>query len=256
MSHKKCLINKVYLNSIHWIPLSFFHMVHTSCLCTKFQTLVSKASHLNSSLNTHFFVMNISSANPYFLVRHFYCCLTGNVFWHIKWPDVWQLSDSFLCIHFLVWIIYFFNPFFFLHQFNHCLTGNAFYHIQHIITDAIYQWLIPQQHNKITPPMVSQRLHPAAPLLPPCCQPRPSLAAHCLPLAAQSWCWPLPPDTWSVIWLWSVRRPLSKQNEIRWAFFASIGWIQFLPCEGNNSWKWPMATVTVMDNEDYNCNGN
>jgi hypothetical protein len=67
-------------------------------------------------------------------------------------------------------------PFFSLHQFNHCLTGNAFYHIQHIITNAICQQLIPQQHNKTTPPMVSQRLHPAAPLLPPCCQPLPSLA--------------------------------------------------------------------------------
>jgi hypothetical protein len=62
--------------------------------------------------------------------------------------------------------MYFFNPLFFLHQFNHCLTGNALYHIQHIITNAICQWLIPQQHNKTTPPMVSQCLHPAAPLLP------------------------------------------------------------------------------------------
>jgi hypothetical protein len=40
-----------------------------------------------------------------------------------------------------------------------------------------------KQNN--TPPMVSQCLHPSAPLLPPCCQPLPSLAAHCLPLAAQ-----------------------------------------------------------------------
>ena len=66
---------------------------------------------------------------------------------------------------------------FFSRQFNHCLTGNAFYHIQHIITNAICQRVIPQQHNKTTPPMVSQHLHPAAPLLPPCCQPLPSLAA-------------------------------------------------------------------------------
>ncbi len=88
-------------------------------------------------------------------------------------------------IYIFFWIIYFFNPLFFLRQFNHCLTGNAFYHIQHIITNAICQWLIPQQHNKTTPPVVSQRLHPAAPLLPPCCQPLPSLAtcldACCLP---------------------------------------------------------------------------
>ncbi len=155
----------------------------------------------------------------------------------------------------LVWIIYFFNPFFFSYQSNHCLTGNAFYHIQHIITNAICQRLIPQQHNKTTPPMVSQCLHRAAPLLPPCSQQLSSLAAHCLPLAAQCWCWPLPLDTWSVIRLWSVRHPLSKQNKIRWAFFASIGQIQFLPRQGSNSWKWPTATVTVIANGDGNCNG-
>ncbi len=88
---------------------------------------------------------------------------------------------------------------FFSHQFNHCLTGNAFYPIQHIITNAICQRLIPQQPKKTTPPMVRQRLHPAAPLLPPCSQPLPSLAAPCLPIAAQCWCWPSPLDTWSVI---------------------------------------------------------
>ncbi len=31
-------------------------MVHTSCLCTKFLILMSKVSHLNFSLNTHFFL--------------------------------------------------------------------------------------------------------------------------------------------------------------------------------------------------------
>ncbi len=40
-------------------------------------------SHLNFSLSTHFFAKNISSANPYFLMCHFHCCLTGNAFWHI-----------------------------------------------------------------------------------------------------------------------------------------------------------------------------
>ncbi len=83
MSHKKCPISKVFLKLIHWNSLLFFCMVHKSCLCTKFSTLMSKASHLNFSLNTHFFMTNISSANPYFLVRHFHCCLTGNAFWHI-----------------------------------------------------------------------------------------------------------------------------------------------------------------------------
>ncbi len=211
MSYKKCPISKVFLKSIHLIPLWFFCMVHKSCLCTKFWTLMSKASHLNFSLNTHFFVMNISYSNPYFLVGHFHCSHRQCFLAHLK-PDVSHLSDSFLWIHFLVWIISVSNPSFLLHQFNHCLTGNAFYHIQHIITNAICQRLIPQQHNKTTPPMVSQPLHPAAPLLSPCCQPLPSLAAHCSPLTAQRWCWPSPLDTLSVIWLWSVHRPLSKQN--------------------------------------------
>ncbi len=103
--------------------------------------------------------------------------------------------------------------------------------------------------------MVSQRLHPAALLLPPCCQPLPSLATHCSPLPAQCWCWPLPPDTWSVIRLWSVCPPLSEQNEIRWAFFASIGQIQFSLRQSNNSQKRPMAMVTVMADRDGNCNG-
>ncbi len=57
-------------------------------------------------------------------------------------------------------------------------------------------------------------------LLPPCCQPLPLLAACCLPLAAQCWCWPLPLYAWPVIQLWSVHRSLSKQNKIRWALFA------------------------------------
>ncbi len=114
---------------------------------------------------------------------------------------------------------------------------------------------IPQQHNKTTPPKVSQRLYPAAPLLPPCCQPLPSLALHCFPLAAQCWCWPLLLNTWSVIRLQSMRHPLSKQNKIRWAFFASIGQVQFLPHQSNNSWKWLTAMVMVMANGDGNCDG-
>jgi hypothetical protein len=33
-------------------------------------------------------------------------------------------------------------------------------------------------------------------------------------LAAQRWCWPSLLDTWSVIRVRSVRRPLSKQNKV------------------------------------------
>ncbi len=166
MSHKKCPIIEVFLESIRGTPLILFCIVHKSCLCSKFWIWMSKVLNLIFSLNTHFFVKNISSANPYFLMPHFHCCLTGNVFWHFLLANVSHLSDSFLNIHFLVWTISFYIPTFFLHQFNHCLTGNAFYHIQHIIPNAICQWLTTQQHNKSTPPMVRQCLPPATPLLP------------------------------------------------------------------------------------------
>jgi hypothetical protein len=63
------------------------------------------------------------------------------------------------------------NPFFFMHQFNFCLTSNAFYHIQHIITNAICQWLASHQHNKTMPPMANQYAGNVSTLLPPCRQP-------------------------------------------------------------------------------------
>ncbi len=191
MSHKKFPITEVFLVAIHETPLFSFCIVHKSCLCTKFQIWTSKVSHLDFSLNTHFFVMNISSANPYFLVRHFHYCHISNAFWHIQYPNVSHLSDSFLCINFLVWTISFYNPLFFSRQFNHCLTGNAFNHIQHIITNAICQWQATQQPNKTTPPIHRKCLHPAAPLL-PATSPisRSLLTAHrpTLVLAITAWC--------------------------------------------------------------------
>jgi hypothetical protein len=109
-------------------------------------------------------------------------------------------------------------------------------------------------------------------LLPPCCPPAASNFPHWLLTACL-----LPPNAGvghshltpgqssnfdqcaahcpNKIRLWSVRHPLSKQNIIRWEFFASIGRIQFSPCQGNNSWKWLMVLVTVMANGDGNCNG-
>ncbi len=80
MSNKKCPINKVFLELSHEIPLLFFHIVHKSCSCTKLRTWMFKESHLNFSLNTHFFPTNISSANPYFLVHHFIVVLPAMLF--------------------------------------------------------------------------------------------------------------------------------------------------------------------------------
>ncbi len=92
-------------------------------------------------------------------------------------------------------------------------------------------------------------------LLPPCCQPLSPLAACCLLLSAQRWHWPLPLNAWSVIWLWSVHCPLSKQNKIWYTLFVYIVWIRFLPHQGNNSWQRPTAMAAVMANEDDSCDG-
>ncbi len=195
MSNKKFPISKVFLELSHGILLLFFCIVHKSCLCTKLQTWMSKESHLNFSLNTHFFLTNISSANPYFLVCHFLLLSYRQCFSAHLITQCVTSSWFFLTYTFLVWIISFLHIIFFLRQFNHCLTGNAFYHIQHIITNAICQWLIPQQPNKTTPPM-SVNVSTLLTLLPPSRQAIPSLATHCSPLAAQCWCWSSPLDTW------------------------------------------------------------
>ncbi len=144
---------------------------------------MSKVSHLNFSLNTHFSVTNISSANPTSLCIIFIIVTPAMLF---------GTSNNRMCHMFLIisYIYIFLSepylsivPFFFLHQFNHCLTGNAFYHIQHIITNAIYQWQETQQPNQLAPPMVRQCLHPAASLLPAATSPiSRSLLAACRPM--------------------------------------------------------------------------
>jgi hypothetical protein len=153
---------------------------------------MSKVSHLNFSLNTNFFAKNISSVNPYFLVRSFIVVSAAMPFGTYNFP---------MCHNFLIpSYVYIFlpelylpsNPYFFLHQFNHCLTGNAFYHIQDITTNAICQWLASQQQNKTTPPMAINRQAMSPPCCPPAASHLPPLAAHCSPLAAQCWCWPAP----------------------------------------------------------------
>ncbi len=61
---------------------------------------------------------------------------------------------------------------------------------------------------------------------PPCCPPAtshlPLLAAYCLPLAAQCWCWPVPIAAWLLVShpRQSVHHSLSKQNKIRYSFFC------------------------------------
>ncbi len=112
MSHKKCPISKFLIELIHGIPLSFFHIVHKSCLCTKFWTWMSNAYYIYFSLNTQFFVTNISSANPYFLVHHFHCCLTGNAFLAhlITWcvTSFWFFPTcSFSCLNHIFFSYYF-----------------------------------------------------------------------------------------------------------------------------------------------------
>ncbi len=171
MSHKKCLISEVFLESIYGISLFLFCIVHKSCLCTKFQIWMSKVSNFNFSLNTHFFVKTISSVNPYFLVRHFHCCLTGNAFWHIQLPNVSHLFDSFLSIHFLVWAISFYNPLF------HLATDQSLFHRQCLLPH-------PTHHHKChlsmaaTPTTQQNNTSHVQAMSPPCCPPAASHFPH------------------------------------------------------------------------------
>ncbi len=154
MSHKKCPIGEAFLESIYEIFLFLFCIVNQSCLCTKFWIWMSKVSHLN------FFL--ISLWRTYLLQIPTSVCV---IFIVVSPAMPFSTSNFPMCHNFLIpsQVYIFlsepylsFNPFFFLRQFNHCLTGNAFYHIQHIITNAICQWLASLQHNKRTPCMANQ----------------------------------------------------------------------------------------------------
>ncbi len=104
----------------------------------------------------------------------------------------------FLTYTFLVWIISFLHIIFFLRQFNHRLTGNALYHIitsnTSSQTPSVNGWYPNNQTKQRLPWSVN--VSTLLTLLPPSRQPIPSLASHCLPLAAQRWYWPSPLDTW------------------------------------------------------------
>jgi hypothetical protein len=194
MSHKKCPISKVFLRLIHWIPLLFFCMVHKFCLCTKFQTLTSKVSHLNFSLNIHFFVINISSVNPYFLVHHFHCCLTGNAFSaHLITGCVTSLW------FFLMYTFSFLNHIFLKSLFllasvqslshRQCLLPYpTHHHKRHLSTaDTPTTQQNTTSHGQSTSPSYC---HPAAPLLPVTSLTSHSLLAACRPtlvLAVAAW---------------------------------------------------------------------
>ncbi len=219
MSHKKCPLSEIFLESIYGIFLFLFGIVHESCLCTKFWIWMSKVSHLNFSLNLHFFVKNLSSVNPYFLVRHFlYCCLTGNAFQHINFSNLssfwFNLKYTFFsCL----------NHFFPLIPFSSCVslitvslampstTSNTSSQMP-----SVNGWHLNNTTKQHLPWLINRQT-----MSPPCCPPAtshlPPLAACCLPLATQHWCWPGPIATWFLVshLLQSVPRSLSKPNKIR-----------------------------------------
>jgi hypothetical protein len=142
------------------------------------------------------------------------------------------------------------------------------------MTNAICQRLIPQQHNKTTPPMVSQRLHPAAPLLPLCCQPLPSLAtclnASCLPPNTGVGQCRLTPGQ-SAGFDQCAAHCLNKINKVSTLCFNWSNTILATPrqqllemangdgdgdCQRRWQLRWPMVTETAMADGKGSGNGN
>ncbi len=172
---------------------------------------MSKVSHLNFSLNTHFFLTNISSANPYFLLCHF------SLLSHRQCFLAHLITRCVTSFWFFLMYTFFSESYISLIPFSSHVssitvspampstTSNT-----SLQTPSVNGWYPNNTTKQHLPWSVN-----VSSLLPPCCRPLPPLAACCLPLANQCWCWPLPLDTWSVIRLWSVHCPLSKQNQIR-----------------------------------------
>ncbi len=175
------------------LVILLFCIVHKSCINTKFQNLMSKASHLNFSLNTHFFCdehifckslllcasFSVLSRRQSFLAHLITQCVTS--FWFYLTSTFSFLNNIFLQSLVLLASVQSLSH-------RQCLLLHpTHHHKRHLF---ICQRLPPQQHNKTTPLMVSQCLHPAAPLLPASSLASRSLLAACrpmlvLPIAAQ-----------------------------------------------------------------------
>ncbi len=185
MSHKKCPISKVFLELIHGIPLSFF-VLYKSCLCTKFRTWMSKASHLNFSLNTHFFVMNISSANPYFLVRQFSLlshrqCFLAHLITRCVTSFWFFLTYSFSCLNHIFLSYYFLLLSVQSLSHRQCLLPHSTHHCKHHLSmaDTPATKQNNTSHGQSMPPPFCP---PAAPLLPATFLTSSSLLAACRPM--------------------------------------------------------------------------
>ncbi len=194
MSHKKCPISKVFLKSIHWISLSFFCMVQKSVLCTKFWTLMSRTSHLHFSLNTHFFVTNISSANPYFLVHHFsllfhWQCFLAYLITQCVTSFWFFLMYTFSCLnHMFLRSLFLLESVQSLSHRQCLLTYPTHHHKRHLsTTDTPTTQQNNTSHGQSTSPPCCPR---AAPLLPATSLTSCSLLAACRPtlvLAIDAW---------------------------------------------------------------------
>jgi hypothetical protein len=156
---------------------------------------MSKLSHLNFSLNTHFFVTNISSANPYFLVHHFIIVTPAILF---------SISNNTMCHMFMILsYIYIFlsEPYLSIIPFSSCLSSITVSPAMPSTTSNTSSQM-PSVNGRQPNNPTKQHLPwsgNVSTLLPPCCQPLPPLAACCLPLATQRWCLPSLLNAWSVI---------------------------------------------------------
>jgi hypothetical protein len=130
---------------------------------------MSKVSHLNVSLNTNFFVTNISSANPYFLMRHFHCCHTGNAFWTSSNP----MCHMFLILSYIY--IFLSEPYLSIIPFSSCVSSIT---VSQAIpsTTSNTSSQTPSVNGRQPNNPTKQHLPwsgIASTLLPPCCQPLP-----------------------------------------------------------------------------------
>jgi hypothetical protein len=156
---------------------------------------MSKVSHFNFSLNTHFFVTNISSANPYFLVRHFYLLS------HQKCFSACLITQCVTCFEFFLMYTLSCLNHIFLFPFSSCVSSITV-SLAMLSTTSNISSQSPSVNGSQPNNPTKQHLSwsgNVSTLLPPCCQPLPPLAACCSLLATQRWCWPLPLNAWSVI---------------------------------------------------------
>ncbi len=170
MSHNKCLISNVFLEFMHWIPLSFFCIVHKSSSCTKFWTWMSHASHLNFFskytflCDKHIFRKSLLPRASFSLLSHRQCFLAHLITWCVT--SFWFfLTYTFSCLNHICLSYYFLLAAVQSLSHRQCLLPHPTHHHKHHLSMA--DTPTTKQNNtshcqSTSPPFCP----PAAPLLP------------------------------------------------------------------------------------------